>query len=247
MLIRVEKRLKRKKSKHGKRMRPFDSLKRTKTYLILECDQCKLCFERPGTNLSKRYHFCSMTCKSIAQKLGGVLNRPCAFARPDVIESLKKRSHTKIAEKRRSESLRKYHQNRPDNWENPGNSVEACKKRHETMKKNGSYGKSKIEDLMYQDLIMKFGFEDVERNVLMNNCWPIDFYVKSIDTYVQLDGVYWHGLDRPIELISEHKTKRDVKIHKKWLTDREQDRWFSDRKIRLVRLTDIQFNSGIRL
>jgi hypothetical protein len=61
---------------------------------------------------------------------------------------------------------------------------------------------------------------------------------RSIDTYVQLDGVYWHGLDRPIELIAEHRTKRDVQIHKKWATDREQDAWFAERGMKLVRITD---------
>ena len=73
--------------------------------------------------------------------------------------------------------------------------------------------------------------------------WPIDFYIKSIDTYVQLDGVYWHGLDRPIEAIAEHRTKRDVQIHKKWLIDRQQVEWFASRGLRLVRITDQEFKA----
>jgi hypothetical protein len=63
---------------------------------------------------------------------------------------------------------------------------------------------------------------------------------------VQLDGVYWHGLDRPIDVIAERRTKRDAQIHKKWLMDREQDRWFVENGMRLIRITDLQFRDGIR-
>lgn len=67
------------------------------------------------------------------------------------------------------------------------------------------------------------------------------FYIPEIDTYVQFDGVYWHGLDRPLEEIAKYKTKRDVQIYKKWLSDREQDRWFKEQGMKLVRITDIQY------
>jgi len=119
------------------------------------------------------------------------------------------------------------------------NTPETHAKRHQTMKCNGTYAKSKPEDRMYELLCKLFGFANVERQVTIHK-WPIDFYVKSIDVYVQLDGVYWHGLDRPIEVIAEHKTNRDVQIHKKWSTDREQDQWFSTQGLKLVRITDVQ-------
>lgn len=115
----------------------------------------------------------------------------------------------------------------------------ASVKRHETMKREGTYRKSKPENKFYTILCDKFGTDNVERQCFINK-WPIDFYVKSIGTYIQLDGVYWHGLDRPIELIAEHKTKRDVQIHKKWLTDREQDKWFITNNLTLVRITEMQ-------
>jgi hypothetical protein len=41
--------------------------------------------------------------------------------------------------------------------------------------------------------------------------WNVDFYIPSIDTYVQLDGVYWHGLDRPVEVIKESKESKSVR------------------------------------
>lgn len=76
------------------------------------------------------------------------------------------------------------------------------------------------------------------------NGWPIDFYIPSIDTYVQFDGVYWHGLDRPIELIRASKLVRDQAIVKKWETDRKQDEWFATQRLRLVRITDMDLRAS---
>lgn len=71
---------------------------------------------------------------------------------------------------------------------------------------------------------------------------PIDFYIESIDTYVQFDGVYWHGLDRPIELIEERKNSHDQEIADRWHKDREQDEWFKAKGLKLVRITDQVFD-----
>lgn len=113
------------------------------------------------------------------------------------------------------------------------------------MKFRGSYGKSKIEDAYYVKLCETYGIDNVERQVTPEGThWPIDFYIKSIDAWIQFDGVYWHGLDRHIELIAEHRSKRDVVIHRKWLTDREQDEWFKKCGLKLIRVTDRQFLQG---
>lgn len=109
---------------------------------------------------------------------------------------------------------------------------------HAVLKRNGTYGKSKIEDRFYNALIDQFGI--VERQVNING-WLIDFYVKSIDTYIQFDGVYWHGLDRNLEEICKFVHKRDRVIYNKFLTDRKQDNWFKKSGFRLVRITDKQF------
>jgi hypothetical protein len=168
------------------------------------------------------------------------------FVRPDVLQRTQVSSHTPQAEARRRTSLKAWHQNRPVDWQNAGNSPEASAKRHETMKRNGTYRKSSTEDAMYAYLCGVYGLDQVQRNVWMNGKWPIDFYVKPINTYMQLDGVYWHGLNRPIEVIKQFKKPRDVKIYRKWLTDREQNEWFRERDLKLVRLTDLQFKTGVR-
>jgi very-short-patch-repair endonuclease len=97
---------------------------------------------------------------------------------------------------------------------------------------------SKPEDDCHTLLVEIFGSENIERQAPVYK-WPIDFYVSSIDTYIQLDGVYWHGLDRPIEKIAESDTHNDKAICKKWLTDREQERYFSEHGMKLIRITDL--------
>lgn len=123
-------------------------------------------------------------------------------------------------------------------------SLECQKKKHATMLRNGTYGSSKAEDKCYALLCKQFGIENIVKQFVVNDKWPIDFYVKNIDTYVQLDGVYWHGLDRPIEEIAKFTTKRDRQIYVKWLTDRDQDAWFKHNDLKLRRITDVEIQAN---
>lgn len=112
--------------------------------------------------------------------------------------------------------------------------------KHSTMKLNGGYNKSIPEDRVYQILVEYFGKDDVERQSLINKKWAIDFHVKSIDTYVQYDS-YWHGYDlkgnlRDLNEVAEFKTKQDVMIHKKIISDQKQNEWFHDNGMKLVRI-----------
>lgn len=113
-------------------------------------------------------------------------------------------------------------------------------KRNETMKRNGSYGKSGPEDALYGLLCDTFGSDQIERQCLVNG-HRVDFYVRSIDTYVELDGVYWHGLDRPLHEIRASDGPRDVGILRTYESDRHQDAWFSAHGMRLIRITDIEY------
>jgi len=115
----------------------------------------------------------------------------------------------------------------------------AAARRHATMKRNDSFRKSKPEDHLYKILCEMFGENNVERQtVIPGTRWAIDFYVKSIDTYVQFDGVYWHGTGRSLDEVAEFKTKQDVVIHKKMLTDLEQNEWFKNNGRTLIRVTE---------
>lgn len=108
------------------------------------------------------------------------------------------------------------------------------------MKRNGTYGKSKREDEFYATLVEALGEDDVQRQVTVNG-WPIDFYARSLDTYIQFDGTYWHGLDRPLNTIMEFKSPRDRVIYGHWLTDNEQNEWFARNGVRLIRVRDTDF------
>lgn len=123
------------------------------------------------------------------------------------------------------------------------NTPEKCHQRHLTMKKNNSYSSSKQELMFYEWLVKNRNVDDVERQVFVNR-WPIDFYIKSIDTYVQFDGEYWHGIDRSLEEIAKFKTPRDKIILRKYQIDREQDEWFKCSGMHLLRITNKQFARG---
>ncbi len=110
----------------------------------------------------------------------------------------------------------------------------------EAMRKMPQKWSSKGEELMCEILHKHFG--EVVRQKWVNG-WPIDAYVPSIDTYVQFDGVYWHGLDRDIEIIKASIKPRDKAIYQKWLTDRKQCEWFKEHNLKLIRITDIEFKN----
>lgn len=119
------------------------------------------------------------------------------------------------------------------NWQ------EAVRKNHESMKRNNSYRKSKAEDRMHELLVELFGVNDIERqHKPIGTNWPIDFYVKSIDVWIQVDGVYWHGLDRPLEEHIKSGSPRSESIIGKWHVDRAQEHWFAKHNMKLLRITD---------
>ena len=90
---------------------------------------------------------------------------------------------------------------------------------------------------MHTILCRAFGDGKVKRQMRMGR-WTVDFYVEGIDTYVELDGEYWHGLDRPLDVIALCTTRTDRKILGTHHSDRMQDEWFRDNALRLIRITD---------
>lgn len=110
-------------------------------------------------------------------------------------------------------------------------------KGHQTKLRKGSYGNVSIIELELKSELEAL-FESVQHQVSVTKRWTVDFYLSSIDTYVQLDGVYWHGLNRPLEEIKLFKSSKDRSIYGKFLRDQEQNEWFVSNSKRLVRFTD---------
>jgi hypothetical protein len=114
-----------------------------------------------------------------------------------------------------------------------------AKNRHQTMKKLGLYSvvETKPEITCYETLCLIYGTQNVQKHVEING-WDIDLFVISMNVYLQVDGVYWHGLDRPIEKIKELKNPRDRVILSTIERDKKQNMWFKQQDLRLVRITD---------
>lgn len=121
--------------------------------------------------------------------------------------------------------------------------LDALEKAKKSMSKMPSKWSSKIEDKFAELLVDKFGNENVVRQKWVNG-WPIDFWIKSIDTYIQFDGIYWHALDCDVENLRESARVRDKARLQKWENDRKQDVWFADNKMALLRITDTEFKKN---
>jgi len=229
---------------------------------IFTCDTCNAKFEIEHNlqqKLSRQHHFCSRKCQGLARKHGGCLNYVYdtfenSFKRKDVRDKIKAtmlerygatstHGSALLHEKAQQTMLARY--GATTSFAAPSLKVkfdfkEMARKRHVTMKREGSYKLSKEEIAFGKFLSMN---NVVETNVLMNNVWPIDFFLPEQNTYVQYDGVYWHGLDRDIEFIKNSQTPRDKVIYQKWCTDREQERWFNEQGLKLVRVRSDQFDA----
>lgn len=107
------------------------------------------------------------------------------------------------------------------------------KKMFETMSdRHRSRWISKDEDRFFEFIKENFVF-DIKRQKYINGRF-VDFYLPEIDTFVEFDGVYWHGLDKEFNELSQDRAKT-------FLRDREQDKFFEENNIRLVRVTDQEF------
>lgn len=231
-----------------------------------KCDTCEKVYEkRPGNvSVSKTgTHFCSNKCKFESHRPGGELRQSSEKTSIERYGTAKPMLSTEVKERQTRTLMERYGKEVSSPLHVPG----AKEKRQRThleryghehtfqietfrQKRNVTWQRnmpknfiSKAELKLRTLLETRYGVSNVIHQKWVNG-HPIDFYVRSIDTYVQLDGVYWHGLDRPIDEIAESDSARDASIYQKWLSDRQQDAWFIEHNMRLVRITDVQLSSG---
>jgi len=243
---------------------------------IIVCDHCNKEARKPFKDVrDKTLHFCQKVCSLEAMKPGGcrhewVVSRALkgknAFFEkhgvkspmqiPGVIEQFKK-SHVERFGQERADAIalqtkttneQRYGVSCPFNIPRVranACSLEAQEKKLKTLVSNGMWKISKVETEFGNELSNFFESSDIEPQVICHK-WLIDFYIKSIDTFVQIDGVYWHGLNRNIDEIRKSTKPRDITILRKWVTDHEQNEWFSCENKRLFRFTDVEFRNAKR-
>jgi hypothetical protein len=140
---------------------------------------------------------------------------------------------------------------------------ESKRKRHETMKRNGSYGKSKTEDMFYTSLIEAFDAMDIVRQKRVIGCgkdvkgiWALDFYIISLDLYVRFNGDYFHGRNFSVEeliALAENREKINGKVSQyrkiaetKQL-DKIKDIWFKENNLKMVVVWETDFLKMLKI
>jgi hypothetical protein len=210
--------------------------------------------QRYGVDNPRKSEIISDKAKETCLERYGVDNP----AKSDLIKEKEKETYrkksleemTSILRKRIETNLQRYGVSYPMQMAEVKSSFDwsaAYKKSYETKSKNrtGTY-QSKVEILVGQYLTDIFGEQNVLSQVKVNNRWTFDFHILNEDVYIQVDGEYWHGLNRPLDEIKELKSSKDSRILGTYNKDRAQDEWADKNGICLVRITDEEFYTWLR-
>jgi DNA-directed RNA polymerase subunit RPC12/RpoP len=216
------------------------AIKQTTTkFGVYSCVVCGDEYEMPF-RLDKKKKTCGVKCAHHGSRVSAETRNKLSVAnsgKKRTDETCKKMSICKKGRKF-SDSARKLmslHQHRKGR----GLPIETIIKGHETRKRNGTYAKSSGEDALYKFLCEKIGQFDIERQVNVNG-WRIDFHIKSVDLYVQYDGIYYHGLDVTFDVLVSRATLRgkSIGVLTTFLRDCEQRDWFIQNKLKLLRVVE---------
>jgi hypothetical protein len=171
------------------------------------------------------------------------------FKTKEGIESIQKGLETKKQNGTLKGSGKKAAQTRKNNGYYESEAFkEGRKKARLTRKANGLINESKEEirkrtiviDLFGENNVIKHRDIDFKRSSGKNDCQSIDFSVSfECETIHNMqDGSYFHGHNRPLEIIKEFKTKTDKVIYKTYFKDIEFNNWCQSNKINLVRFLE---------
>lgn len=85
-------------------------------------------------------------------------------------------------------------------------------KRYETLRRNHTFNTSKIEETIYEKLIDIYGKNDISREYKDKDRYPYrcDFYIKSLDLFIEVQGYYTHGK----EPYNPNSTKHQILVQK---------------------------------
>lgn len=108
------------------------------------------------------------------------------------------KTHYNNREKSKETCIKKY------GVTNVSKNIEIQKKKYITMKKNGSYGASKEENQIFNYLTSKY--TDVIRQYKSKEYpFQCDFYIPSINTYIEYQGFFTHGSEPYIGTVIQNK------------------------------------------
>ena len=187
---------------------------------------------------NKKKLYCNRKCASVARRAGGSIAQK-------VDETTLKHHGVRrfFCDQERMKNIMQAEHGVDNVSHVPGLRKESWKKAHETKKQNGTYKTSKIERDVFETLQSE-GCAVLAQCVVLGR--PIDITIIEDEIHVQVDGRYWHGLDRPIEEIKASTYPRDRSIAERWEADRRQDEQFAERGLRLVRITDHEAREWLR-
>lgn len=214
------------------------ALQRMKTIYERQCSlpSCGKTFQYVKHN--KRKQYCDRKCAGLARRAGGLI--------AEKVENTTMKNHGVSRFFCDRERFRQAMQEKHgvDNVSQiPGLRKESWKKAHATKRLNGTYKASKIERAVVDALSLECA---VETQVIVFGK-PIDVVVSLPEKiHVQIDGRYWHGLDRPLDDIRNSSSPRDVNIVKRWESDRRQDEQFAQSGLKLIRITDSEAKEWLR-
>lgn len=233
----------------------------------LKCDFCDIIYICPVKYKvrarNSKLHFCSIQCRDssskngklreslqteMIKKYGSFYVETPEFKNSQINACLQKYGVTnrlkskEILDKIKQTNTKKYGRNTfvgSKSHQSKMDYNEVARKAWITKIANGTCSKSKIEERVYDILSKYFGEASIIRQVPIIRQW-IDFYIKPIDLYLQVDGIYWHGLNRPVEEISLQKTAQDKRIFKQIFTDAKLNEHMLKSNKKLLRITDEQ-------
>ena len=119
----------------------------------------------------------------------------------------------KVKDKMKQTNLRKYGAKTYAESQNfKQHQDEIQQKIYDTKKQNNTFHVSSEEEKVYRLLLTKFGKEDVERQY-KSEVYPFacDFYIKSLDLYIEYNGYWTHGSEEFNKYNNKH-----LNILKEW-------------------------------
>jgi len=171
----------------------------------------------------------------------------------------KKRSKEEISKMRKTKLERNKLRDRNDFnpyfiWTKKYGIVEANKREKKRRDKEWSTKLEKISNQKYfQSNIEKLFFSFLEKlNIKIEvpnriNRFVVDAYIVNFNYYIQIDGVFYHGLDKRYEdiLLFSKRGGLYETAYRKFVTDRELDLFCIRNNIKLCRFTDLELWSSL--